>query len=115
MHVSRLFVATILVVALLFGLAPPVPTYAESCQFVLGFKALHDLIPKLVGGCTTDEFHNPVDGDALQQTTAWTAKGGLLVWRKDDNWTAFTDGSHTWINGPLGLQQRLNGQRFSWE
>ena len=49
-------------------------------------------------------------GDSVQQTT-----GGLLVWRKADNWTAFTDGYRTWINGPNGLQQRLNTQRFEWE
>jgi hypothetical protein len=29
--------------------------------------------------------------------------------------TAFTDGFQTWVNGPLGLQQRLNTQRFWWE
>ena len=46
----------------------------------------------------------------LQQTT-----GGLLVWRKADNWTAFTDGYRTWINGPNGLVQRLNTERFEWE
>jgi hypothetical protein len=44
-----------------------------------------------------------------------SAGGGLLVWRKADNWTAFTDGYRTWINGPAGIQQRLNTQRFSWE
>jgi hypothetical protein len=49
-------------------------------------------------------------GDAIQHTT-----GGLLVWRKLDNWTTFTDGFHTWVNGPYGLQERLNDQRFGWE
>jgi len=39
----------------------------------------------------------------------------LLVWRKLDNWTTFTDGFHTWVNGPYGLQERLNDQRFGWE
>jgi hypothetical protein len=43
------------------------------------------------------------------------AANGLLLWRKLDNWTAFTDGVRWWVNGPLGLQQRLNDQRFSWE
>lgn len=81
-----------------------------DCQFVLGFKVLHDLVPGIVGDCLTDEGHNPANGDGLQQTTK-----GLLVWRKFDNWTAFTDGYQTWINGPYGLQQRLNAQRFVWE
>jgi hypothetical protein len=32
----------------------------------------------------------------------------MLVWRKFDNVTAFTDGHRTWLNGPRGLQGRLN-------
>src|SRR5262249_21138217 len=32
-----------------------------------------------------------------------------------DNFTAFTDGARTWVNGPFGLQQRLNTERFDWE
>ena len=50
------------------------------------------------------------NGDAQQHTTK-----GLLAWRKTDNFTAFTDGFHSWVNGPHGIQQRLNGQRFPWE
>jgi len=83
---------------------------ADPCTFRLGFKALHDLIPDVVGHCAGDETHNPQNGDGLQQTT-----NGLLVWRKADNWTAFTDGTTTWINGPEGLQSRPNDQRFPWE
>ena len=81
-----------------------------DCQFVLGFKTLRDLIGHdIVGQCLENEHYNTI-GDSVQQTT-----GGLLVWRKADNWTAFTDGYRTWINGPNGLQQRLNTQRFEWE
>jgi hypothetical protein len=89
------------------------PVHAQGtggCQFVLGFKALHDLIPNVVGDCLDSEGHNPANGDALQHTAS-----GLLVWRKADNWTAFTDGYHTWIDGPDGVQERLNSQRFPWE
>ncbi|HVA23549.1 MAG TPA: hypothetical protein VMW62_04075, partial [Chloroflexota bacterium] len=46
----------------------------------------------------------------MQHTT-----GGLLAWRKSDNWTAFTDGYHTWVNGPMGIQERLNTDRFPFE
>ena len=56
-----------------------------------------------------NEHYNAI-GDSNQQTT-----GGLLAWRKADNWTAFTDGYRTWINGPNGLEQRLNTERFEWE
>ena len=38
-----------------------------------------------------------------------------MAWRKADNWTAFTDGYRTWLNGPNGLVQRLNTMRFEWE
>ena len=81
-----------------------------ACQYQLGFTALHNLIPAIVLGCLTDETHNVANGDGLQNSAA-----GLLVWRKADNWTAFTDGYRTWINGPFGIQQRLNTLRYSWE
>ena len=103
---SAAFAGT-LVIPVAIAQAAPV---AAPCQFVLGFKTVHDFIPTIVGSCTDDEGHNPQNGDALQHTT-----GGLLVWRKADNWTAFTDGYHTWINGPNGLAERLNTQRFAWE
>jgi hypothetical protein len=90
--------------------APVAPARAQTCQFVLGFATLASLIPQNVGQCLENEHHNPTNGDALQTTT-----GGLLVWRKADNFTAFTDGFRTWVNGPFGLQMRLNSQRFFWE
>jgi hypothetical protein len=82
---------------------------ATACTFTLGFKALRDQIPQIVGDCIENEWHGS-NGDALQRTTR-----GLLAWRKADNWTAFTDGATTWINGPQGLQSRPNDQRFPWE
>jgi hypothetical protein len=92
--------------------AHPTPVDAQTvdCGFTLGFKTIHDMIPEIVGNCRENEWHNAENGDGLQQTT-----GGLLVWRKLDNWTAFTNGSVTWINGPFGLQSRANTERFSWE
>ncbi len=91
-------------------IANPIPAAASGCRFDLGFLTLQQLIPNVVGKCLVDEHYNPINGDGLQETT-----GGLLVWRKADNWTAFTDGYHTWVNGPNGLQERLNTQRFPWE
>ncbi len=83
---------------------------ANDCGFVLGFASLAALIPQQAGTCLQDEQHNQVTGDGQQQTTT-----GLLVWRKADNWTAFTDGYRTWVSGPHALQQRLNNQHFAWE
>lgn len=77
--------------------------------FKLGFKALADQIPAVVGTPLEDEYWGP-NGDSLQQTTT-----GLMVWRKADNWTAFTNGARTWINGPQGVQDRGNDERFEWE
>ncbi|HEY3108922.1 MAG TPA: hypothetical protein VGL23_09230 [Chloroflexota bacterium] len=98
-----------LVLVLVAALIPR-PASAETCRFALGFAVLRDQIPAVVGECLEDERHNPIDGDGLQRTT-----GGLLVWRKADNLTAFTDGYRTWLNGPLGLQQRLNSEQLPWE
>ncbi len=96
--------------ALVINLLLPISVEAAECQFVLGFKTLRDLIgQEIVGECLENEHYNHI-GDSVQQTTS-----GLLVWRKADNWTAFTDGFRSWVNGPYGLQVRLNTQRFSWE
>jgi hypothetical protein len=77
---------------------------------VLGFETLRTLVGAAkVGDCLEDQRF-VASGNAQQRTT-----GGLLVWRKEDNWTAFTDGYQTWINGPFGVQQRLNTERFPWE
>jgi hypothetical protein len=78
---------------------------------VFGFKQLHDLIPNIVGDCRDIERFDSATGNAHQPTV-----GGLLVWRKADNWTAFTNGTTTWLIGPCGLQTRPNpGPFFSWE
>lgn len=78
-------------------------------SFQLGFRTLADQIPSLVGDPLEDE-HWGVNGDSLQRTAR-----GLMVWRKADNWTAFTDGTRTWVNGPFGVQTRPNEERFEWE
>lgn len=109
----RFFSTSLIGAVLLFmGLSPASAALAQAapCRFQLGFATIAALIPQQVGQCTDNEGHNSTNGDALQHST-----GGLLVWRKADNWTAFTDGYHSWINGPNGLQQRLNTERFSWE
>ncbi|MHB0870840.1 MAG: hypothetical protein ACYC5J_15515 [Chloroflexota bacterium] len=86
------------------------PALAQpKSEFKLGFKAVADQVPEVVGLPLEDE-HWGANGDSLQRTTT-----GLMVWRKADNWTAFTDGSRTWINGPEGLKDRGNDERFPWE
>jgi len=88
----------------------PKSVAAAECEFVLGFATLRDLIGhEIVGECLEDQRY-AANGNSEQQTT-----GGLLVWRKADNWTAFTDGYRTWINGPNGLEQRLNTELLPWE
>jgi|SRR5579884_97421 hypothetical protein len=100
-----------LVLSLLASLLLAHPAFAEAapCQFILGFKTLHDLDPADIGECLDNQAFAE-NGDALQHTTM-----GLMAWRKADNWTAFTNGYWTWINGPQGLARRLNTDRFSWE
>ncbi len=79
-------------------------------QFRVGFATLAALIPDEAGQPLANEQFNSQQGQSLQPTTR-----GLMVWRKADNATAFTDGETTWILGPLGLQQRPNGFLFAWE
>ena len=107
------FVALVVAGLLVLFAAPT--TAAAECEFVLGFATLKTLInlsegQDKVGDCLENERFDPVRGEAQQQTT-----GGLLVWHKADNWTAFTDGYRTWVNGPSGLQSRLNTEQFDWE
>lgn len=105
---KRATVAIMLGVVL--ALLASTPAHAEDCEFRLGFKTLRDLVGHhIVGECLESEHYNSI-GDSNQQTT-----GGLMAWRKADNWTAFTDGYRTWINGPNGLVVRLNTERFPWE
>lgn len=78
-------------------------------EFKLGFRALADQISDMVGAPLENE-HWGANGDSLQQTSK-----GLMVWRKADNWTAFTNGSRTWVNGPFGVMERGNEERFQWE
>ena len=99
-----------LLLAFALFLILPTSVAAAECQFVLGFATLRDLVAHdVVGDCLENE-HYEANGDSLQQTT-----GGLLVWRKADNRTAFTDGYRSWINGPNGLEQRLNTELLPWE
>lgn len=108
---GRTRVLTLAGVGALLSLWLPGPALAAAapCDFRLGFKAIHDQLPAQVGACLDNETYNS-SGDSVQHTA-----GGMLAWRHADNWTAFTDGFHTWVDGPYGLQERLNSVRFPWE
>jgi lipoprotein-anchoring transpeptidase ErfK/SrfK len=82
---------------------------APGCQYVLGFKALHDAIPQVVGDCLDNEAADAA-GNHVQHSA-----NGVLVWRKADNLSAFTDGQQTWVAGPFGVQARANDTTFPWE
>ena len=99
-----------LVFALVALLLSARPLIAQDCSFVLGFAALRDMIPDVVGGCLENERHDPRTGVTRQATA-----NGRLIWRKADNWTGFSDGRHTWVNGPAGIQKRLSDELFAWE
>src|SRR5579859_800326 len=114
LHLKRTRVAVLgAALAAFASLAGPVASTSASapadCQFVLGFQTFNQLAPDVVGPCTSNQTF-AANGDAVQMTTH-----GMLVWRKSDNFTAFTDGTHTWLNGPNGIQERLNSERFPWE
>ena len=94
---------------MLAAAAPVAHAQTAGCQFVLGFQSLHDVAAGDVGDCSENQAFT-ANGDAQQRTTK-----GLMAWRKADNWTAFTNGYKTWINGPDGLVSRLNAERFPFE
>jgi hypothetical protein len=106
-------VGALLAMATILAILPPavLANAQAGCSFKLGFKTLHDQISEVVGNCKEDEHFETSTGNSLQATT-----GGLMVWRKADNWTVFTDGSTTWLNGPAGIVSRPNaGPMFDWE
>jgi hypothetical protein len=84
-----------LLAAVPFVASMPVADAQPPCQFQYGFETLHDMIPGIVGECVENEWFNPDNGDGLQRTT-----NGLLIWHKADNWTGFTNGTTTWVDGP---------------
>ena len=100
----------------------PTPAVQAPPRFVLGFKLIADQIPNIVGNPVENEWFDVRNGNSIQRTInpkkltpAGLPRDGMMVWRKSDNWTAFTDGYMTWVNGPYGLQARLNSERFPWE
>lgn len=86
------------------------PSEQHPCGFQFGFAKMKAAIPEIVGDCAGHERVDVTSGDTTQRTTR-----GLLVWRKADGAVAFTDGAHTWLLGPKGLQQRGNDERLDWE
>jgi hypothetical protein len=107
-RIPSILLITLTLVTVAFSTICPAMAQTKP-EFKLGFKTLADQIPYAVGEPTENERWG-ANGDSLQQTTT-----GLMVWRKADNWTAFTDGGRTWINGPSGVQDRSNDDRFDWE
>lgn len=111
-------IGILLALLLIVSAIPTASAAASNCRFVFGFKALHDAIPDIVGDCVVNEHFQVNTGNSLQETTGTRTDGGvggLLVWRKSDNFTAYTDGYRTWVAGPNGIEQRYNWERFPWE
>ena len=63
-----------------------------------------------VGECLENAREIPGNGNTEQRTT-----NGLLVYRALDGRLLFITANQTWVNGPEGLVQRPNNQRFPWE
>jgi hypothetical protein len=71
---------------------------------VLGFKRLKDKLPAVVGDCIENEWHDDKTGNTYQRTAR-----GMLVWRKADGVTSFTDGRRTWIDTAQGVLAPRDG------
>ena len=106
---TRWILATCSFVQFLFLILACGPAATPKAEFRMGFAALATQIPAQVGQPIEAERY-AANGDSQQRTSQ-----GLMVWRKADNWTAFTNGSRTWVNGPDGAVERSNDERFAWE
>ena len=96
-------------VPFLFLGAPAIHADGIHCSYSMGFAALDGMIPNTVGGCLSNPYQIS-NGNTVQETV-----GGLLSWNPADNLPEFTDGTTTWVLGPVGLQSRANNTRFSYE
>jgi hypothetical protein len=70
----------------------------ERPQFLFGFALLKGQLGAIMGDPIECVHVNPVNGDALQSTTA-----GLSFYRASTNTPTFTDGYRHWANTPRGL------------
>jgi hypothetical protein len=85
---------------------PPAGAQGQpDCQFLFGFAELRAALGEAVAGGCLENQRTVANGNAEQRTTR-----GLFVWRKADNWTAFTDGYRTWVGGPYGVRQHRNSE-----
>jgi hypothetical protein len=86
------------------------PAASAACVLVPQAAGLErSLERRTIGACISAPATAP-NGDVVQPTTT-----GLIVIRGLDGHAAFTDGVRTWVDGPSGLQRRMNGDRFDWE
>jgi len=106
---KRGLVSILAMVPWLFAATPAIHADGLHCSINMGFANLTAMIPDQVGGCLTDPYQIS-NGNTVQQTV-----GGLLSFNPSDSMPKFTDGTNTWVLGPDGVQERPNGQRFSYE
>lgn len=92
-----------LVVSLAFARAPVV--LAADCQFVFGFRTMHDRLPDVVGDCAENE-HGTADGTGSEQTTT----RGVLTWSRATNVVTFRGGDQTWTLDGAGSLRRGGGR-----
>jgi len=108
--VKRLVAAILVGLLSLTAFAAAPPAAVADCSFSGGFQALHDKIPLIVGACVGAEQPDPTSGNTVQATTA-----GYLQRSAADGRVNFTDGSVVWLDGPCGIQNRRDTDRFAWE
>ena len=102
--------ALLVVAPMMVAVGLEAPATTAACVLVPQAAALErGLERRTIGACTSAPATAP-NGDLVQPTTT-----GLVVVRGFDGHAAFTDGVRTWIDGPSGIQRRMNGDRFDWE
>lgn len=86
------------------------PDGPRHCHFAPAFTAITTVLSSTIGACLDEATVDRHSGDLIQNT-----QHGLLVQAHTTRFVSFSDGYHTWIIGPFGLQERLNSERFFWE
>ena len=94
------------------AISPAGPALAQDapCEIGGGFATLRAMMGAQDTGFCIEHPWIDANGHTNQRTNV-----GLFLWRPADNWTGFTDGFRTWINGPTGLAVRPNYERFPFE
>src|SRR5579884_2571275 len=78
--------------------AAPASAAADTCPAPTFAGLIASVGAGTVGSCLGAAYQDPSSQATMQPTS-----GGLLIASGVGDWTAFTDGTSTWVDGPSGV------------